>query len=79
MSQVNVSVRDDPNFSTRKRSHTLAIPQTSLHPILQFDLKLHAFKIQLVYELEKKYLFLRKFFDDMMFLTFSSRTKSTSS
>lgn len=49
--EVNRSVQENAELSTRRRSVTLGISRSSLRRILRFDLKLHPYKIQLVQEL----------------------------
>lgn len=49
---VKQSVREDPQMSTRKRSSVLNISRRSLQRILNLDLKLHPYKLQLTQELK---------------------------
>lgn len=50
--EVRLSIRQNPSLSVRKRSQQLQIKKSSLHVILKKDLRLKAYKIQLVQELK---------------------------
>lgn len=52
--RVKHSVRKHPQMSTRKRSSTLDVSRRSLQRILNLDLKLHPFKIQVIQKLKEQ-------------------------
>ncbi|KAA5588277.1 DUF4817 domain-containing protein, partial [Pseudomonas aeruginosa] len=66
VSEVAVSVRRDPQQSSRKRSAELAISRSALRRILTKDLKLHPYKLQLVQELKPNDHHLRRAFAETM-------------
>ena len=70
--EIEISVRNDPESSTRKRSAALAIPRTSLRRILHLDLKLHPYKLQIVQEMKPNDYIERKLLADTMLERFSS-------
>ncbi|XP_028027786.1 uncharacterized protein LOC114241201 [Bombyx mandarina] len=72
VSEVAVSVRRDPQQSSRKRSAELAISRSSLRRILTKDLKLHPYKLQLVQELKPNDHHLRRAFAETMLERFQS-------
>ena len=49
---VAESVTENPSTSTRRRSQELNIPRTTLRPILQKDLAMKPYKVQLVQQLK---------------------------
>lgn len=52
--RVRVSVRQEPNISTRKRAAALNVSRSSLLRILHKDLHMHPYKLQLVQELQPR-------------------------
>ncbi|CAH2088890.1 unnamed protein product [Euphydryas editha] len=70
--EVEISVRNDPESSSRKRSAALAIPRTSLRRILHLDLKLHPYKVQIVQKMKPNDYIQRKLLADTMLERFSS-------
>ena len=70
--KIEISVKNDPESSTRKRSAAVAIPRTSLRRILHLDLKLHPYKLQIVQEMKPNDYIERKLFADTMLERFCS-------
>lgn len=70
--EVNQSVEENAELSTRRRSSTLGISRSTLRRILKFDLKLHPYKIQLVQELTHDDHTKRAAFSTLMLERFSN-------
>lgn len=70
--EVNRSVEENAELSTRRRSATLGISRSSLRRILKLDLKLHPYKIQLVQELSYDDHTKRASFSTLMLERFSN-------
>ncbi|RVE40725.1 hypothetical protein evm_014626 [Chilo suppressalis] len=69
---VKQSVREYPQMSTRKRSSVLNISRRSLQRILNLDLKLHPYKLQLTQELKDSDFIARLTFANEMLNRFSN-------
>lgn len=70
--RVMQSVRGDPQMSTRKRSSVLHLSRRSLQRILNLDLKLHPYKLQLTQELKESDFGARLAFANEMLNRFSN-------